>query len=66
MPKINLQWLIPVATAVWAVVTWTLDRQRQRNDERARIAALYVNPFLAACEDLQHRIYIISAGRRSG
>ena len=27
--------------------------------ERARITALYVNPFLSACEDLQSRIYKI-------
>ena len=61
MPKINIntQWLIPVATAIWAVWTWAADRKRERDDERARISALYVNPFLSACEDLQSRIYSI-------
>ncbi len=62
MPKISLQWLIPVATAVWTALTWTLDRQRQRRDERAKIAAFYVNPFISACEDLQSRICIILEG----
>ncbi len=61
MPKfnINMQWLIPLATGVWAIWTWAADRERERNKERARMAALYVTPFLSACEDLQSRIYSI-------
>ena len=61
MPRINIsmRWLIPLATAGWAVWTWAADRERQRREERARISALYVNPFLSACEDLQSRIYSI-------
>jgi len=61
MPKINMnmQWLIPVGTAVWAVLTWTLDHQRQRRQERARLAAFYVNPLISAIHDLQSRIYTI-------
>ena len=61
MPRINIrmQWLIPLATAGWAVWTWAADRKRERRQERARISALYVNPFLSACDDLQSRIYSI-------
>ena len=59
MPKINMQWLIPLATGVWAVWTWAAGQERDRNKERARMAALYVTPFLSACEDLQSRIYSI-------
>ncbi len=61
IPKINInaQWLIPVATAIWAVWTWAADRKLDRENERARIAALYVNPFVSASEDLQSRIYSI-------
>jgi hypothetical protein len=61
MPKINInmQWLIPLASAIWAVWTWAADHERDRKKERARIAALYVNPFLSACEDLQSRIYSV-------
>jgi hypothetical protein len=61
IPKfnINMQWVIPVATAIWAVWTWAADRKRDREDERTRIAALYVNPLVSACEDLQSRIYSI-------
>ena len=57
--NINMQWLIPVATAAWAVWTWAADREREREKDRARLSALYVNPFLSACEDLQSRIYSI-------
>jgi hypothetical protein len=44
---------------VWAVLTWAHSREQEREKERARITALYVNPFLSACEDLQSRIYKI-------
>jgi len=52
-------WLVPAATAVWAVWTWAHEQSLEREKERARITALYVNPFLSACEDLQSRIYKI-------
>jgi hypothetical protein len=51
-----MQWFI---MALWAVWTWSQDREQERLKERARLAALYVNPFLSACEDLQSRIYHI-------
>ena len=50
-------WLVPVATAAWAVWTWAHEQALERERERARITALYVNPFLSACEDLQSRIF---------
>jgi hypothetical protein len=61
MPKIDIktQWVIPSATAAWAVWTWAVDRERERSKERTRISALYISPFLSACEDLQSRIYSI-------
>lgn len=54
-----MQWLIPVATAAWAVWTWAHDHEKERQRKRARMAALYVSPFLSACEELQNRIYKI-------
>jgi hypothetical protein len=54
-----MQWIIPVATAAWAIWTWAHDHERERQRERARMAALYVSPFLSACEELQSRIYKI-------
>ena len=54
-----MNWIVPLAMGVWAVWTWSHDQEKNRAKERARIAALYVNPFLSACEDLQSRIYSI-------
>jgi hypothetical protein len=54
-----MQWLIPVTMGLWAVWTWSQEREQERLTERARLAALYVNPFMSACEDLQSRIYNI-------
>jgi hypothetical protein len=52
-----MQWLIPVAMGLWAVWTWSQEREQERLTERTRLSALYVNPFMSACEDLQSRIY---------
>jgi hypothetical protein len=52
-----MQWLIPLAMGAWAVLTWAHSQEREREKERKRQGALYVNPFLAACEDMQSRIY---------
>ncbi len=57
--KFPTAWLVPAATAIWAVWTWAHEQSLEREKERARITALYVNPFLSACEDLQSRIYKI-------
>jgi hypothetical protein len=54
-----MQWFITLATAVWAFWQWSHARDQERRKERERLAALYVNPFLSACEDLQSRIYNI-------
>jgi hypothetical protein len=54
-----MQWLIPVTMGLWAVWTWSREREQERLTTRTRLAALYVNPFMSACEDLQSRIYNI-------
>jgi hypothetical protein len=54
-----MQWLVALTMGLWGVWTWAQEQERQRLTERARVAALYVNPFLSACEDLQSRIYHI-------
>lgn len=55
--RFSTAWLVPAATAIWAVLTWAHQHSLEREKERERITALYVNPFLSACEDLQSRIY---------
>ena len=57
--RFSTAWFVPAATAAWAVWTWAHEQSLERERERARITALYVNPFLSACEDLQSRIYKI-------
>jgi hypothetical protein len=54
-----MQWLISVAMGLWAVWTWSEAQEQERRTRRDRLAALYVNPFMSACEDLQSRIYSI-------
>jgi hypothetical protein len=54
-----MQWLVPVVMGLWAIWTWSHERNLDRQRERQRLTALYVNPFLSACEDLQSRIYNI-------
>lgn len=54
-----MQWLIPVAMGLWAVWTWSRTQEAERHTRRDRLAALFVNPFMSACEDLQSRIYSI-------
>jgi len=57
--KVSMQWLVPVAMGVWAALTWGHGQDQARRKERSRLTALYVNPFMSACEDLQSRIYKI-------
>ena len=57
-----MQWLFPLAMGAWAIWTWTLDQKKERERERRRMAALFVNPYLSACEDLQYRIYRVLEG----
>jgi hypothetical protein len=52
-----MRWIIPIGTALWAFWRWSEERKQTRIRERDRISALYVNPFLSACEDLESRIY---------
>ena len=54
-----MQWIISVAMGLWAAWTWSQTQEQERQDRRDRLAALFVNPFMSACEDLQSRIYSI-------
>jgi len=54
-----MQWLMYVAMGLWAVWTWSQTQEQERQTRRDQLAALFVNPFMSACEDLQSRIYSI-------
>ncbi|MBV9387912.1 MAG: hypothetical protein JOZ78_15925 [Chroococcidiopsidaceae cyanobacterium CP_BM_ER_R8_30] len=45
------------ATAIWTVLTWNEQQSAAKEQQRDQVAALYVNPFLIACENLQRRLY---------
>jgi hypothetical protein len=57
--KLLVPLIIAVITTLWAITRWTGQRKAEREEERKKIAALYVNPFLIACQDLQSRLYNI-------
>lgn len=49
--------LSALAAAVWTVWTWSEEQQKERQSKRDQEAALYVNSFLSALEELQSRLY---------
>ncbi len=52
-----MQWVVPFIMGAWAALTWAHSQDQARRKERFRLTALYVTPFMSACEDLQSRIY---------
>ena len=55
-----LKILLPVfGSVVIAVAAWVWQRNTDREIERNKLRALYVNPFLTACHELQSRFYNI-------
>ncbi len=59
--KFGLTLVTAVVTAIWTVMNWTKQREADRDKDRKKLAALYVLPFLSACEELQSRLYNILA-----
>lgn len=60
---IVLSILSATATAVWTVWTWSAQQSAEKEQQRDQVAALYINPFLLACEVLQWRLYAIVNGK---
>jgi hypothetical protein len=58
-PAQILSVLSGLAATLWSVWTWSEEQQKERQLKRDQEAALYVNPFLLATEDLQLRLYRI-------
>tara|TARA_Y100000780_G_scaffold59474_1_gene51887 strand:+ start:177 stop:458 length:282 start_codon:yes stop_codon:yes gene_type:complete len=61
-----MEWakLLVAAAAIFTTVSiaiggWVLQRQKELQTADKKTSALYVNPFLDACNDLQGRIYNI-------
>jgi hypothetical protein len=52
-----LSLLSALAAAIWSVWTWSEEQHRERRLKRDQQAALYVNSFLIAIDELQSRFY---------
>jgi len=61
-PTVVLSVLSALAAAVWSVWTWSEEQQKERQIRRDQEAALYVNSFLLAIEELQSQLYGILEG----
>ena len=64
---------VALATAAWAILTYASQRRKDRQQReaedrarRARHAALYVVPFLEACDELQSRLFNILDPGKNG
>ena len=53
--------LVAVVAGVWAVIKWSREQEKSREQERERCNALYANPMLFATQDLQSRLYNLLA-----
>jgi len=53
---IILSVLTATGTAIWTVWTWSEQQKEERAQKRNQIAALYINPFLFAAQELQVRL----------
>ncbi len=51
-----------VCTAAWTVLTWQTQQAKEEEIKRDRNAALYVNPYIMAAEELQDALYQYLSG----
>ena len=58
-PCANSLRFVSIGCAVWSVLTWSTEQQTGRQLKRDQEAALYVNPFLLAINELQAQLYSI-------
>jgi len=58
-PTLILSVLSAIAASVWSVWRWSEEQQKERQLKRDQEAALYVNSFMLAIEELQSRLYSI-------
>ena len=61
-PALLVSVLSALAAAVWSVWTWKEEQAKERQDKRDQMAALFVNSFMLATEELQARLYGILQG----
>jgi hypothetical protein len=49
--------LLPFLALIWGVHTWSVQQEDEVRRQREKLRALYGNPFLLACDELQSRLY---------
>jgi hypothetical protein len=60
-PELLLVIVSTIGTAIWTVLTWAEQEEKERKTEEDQIDTLYVNPFLLAAEELQMLLYNLLA-----
>jgi len=60
-PELLLVIVSTIGTAIWTVLTWAEQEEKERRSEEDQIDTLYVNPFLLAAEELQMLLYNLLA-----
>jgi hypothetical protein len=58
-PALLLSILSALTAGIWSVWTWSEEQQKERQIKRDHEAALYVNAFIAAAEELQSKLFRI-------
>jgi hypothetical protein len=48
-----------IITIIWAVIVWRKQKNKELKNKIDKLSALYINPFMLACEELQSRFYNI-------
>jgi len=61
-PALLVSVLSALAAGVWSVWTWKEEQAKERQNKRDQMAALFVNSFMLATEELQARLYGILEG----
>jgi len=62
-PELLILVFSTIGTAVWSVLTWAEQEEKERKAEEDQLDTLYVNPFLNAAEELQILLYNILVGK---
>ncbi len=61
-PELLILVVSTIGTAIWSVLTWAEQEEKERKSEEDQLDTLYVNPFLNAAEELQMLLYNLLVG----
>ncbi len=58
-PELAIIAISTIGTAIWTVLTWAEQEEKERRAEQDQLDALYINPFLLATQELNAVLYRI-------